>query len=311
MLADPSNNKKEPVQNKQRLIDLQEQEQQQQYTIHNLPNELHGLSLSFLGAGHFRYGPFACKMLLKAYLATVSDKKITSGERVTLSISCAKKFFDDMNIPDDIETMEQHELEQLDQKISFFCNKAAKYGHLEVMKWGQKWLKERGCPFPLHHRTCRLAAGGGHLPIIEWLRENECLWDLNTCSSAARYGHLSTLKWARESGCPWDLNTCSYAARYGHLSILKWARENGCPWDSNTCSSAARYGHLSDLQWARENGCPWDSNTCSSAARCGHLSILKWARENGCPWDKLTCSSAARNGHLSILKWARENGCPA
>ena len=104
-MEDPSNNNKiEPVQKKIRLIDVQEQQeqqqQQQQYTIHNLHADLLGLSLSFLGVGHFRYGPLACKMLLEPYLATVSDdKKITSGESITLSISCAKKYFDDMNLP--------------------------------------------------------------------------------------------------------------------------------------------------------------------------------------------------------------------
>jgi len=65
---------------------VQEQKQQQQYMIYNLPTAVHGLSLSFIGVGHFRYGPFACKMLLKAYLASVSDEKITSAENVTLSI---------------------------------------------------------------------------------------------------------------------------------------------------------------------------------------------------------------------------------
>ena len=82
-------------------------------------------------------------------------------------------------------------------------------------------------------------------------------WDEATCTYAAEGGHLPVLQWARQNGCPWDTRTCSSAAYGGHLSVLQWARQNDCPWDAKTCSSAAYEGHLSVLQWARQNGCPW------------------------------------------------------
>lgn len=40
---------------------------------------------------------------------------------------------------------------------------------------------------------CTLAAKGGHLEILKWLRERECYWDQDTCSGAAEGGHLETL----------------------------------------------------------------------------------------------------------------------
>jgi len=46
---------------------------------------------------------------------------------------------------------------------------------------------------------------------------------------AAGGGHLEILQWAREYGCPWDEGTCYNAARGGHLEALKWLRDNGCP----------------------------------------------------------------------------------
>ena len=46
---------------------------------------------------------------------------------------------------------------------------------------------------------------------------------------AAGGGHLEVLKWGRENGCPWDKDTCACAAIGGHLEVLKWLRENGCP----------------------------------------------------------------------------------
>jgi hypothetical protein len=38
-----------------------------------------------------------------------------------------------------------------------------------------------------------------------------------TCAFAAGGGHLEVLTWAREQGCPWNELTCSYAAKGGHL----------------------------------------------------------------------------------------------
>ena len=65
-------------------------------TIQALPLDLLRICQSFLGVGHFRYGPLACKMLLKAYQDSVSDEKITTAERVTASISCAKKYMQEL-----------------------------------------------------------------------------------------------------------------------------------------------------------------------------------------------------------------------
>jgi len=280
-MKDPSSNNKEPVQKKKRRrrIDMQEQQeqQQQQYTIHNLHPELIGLSLSFLGVGHFRYGPLACKMLLKPYLATVSnDEKITSGESITLSISCAKKYFDDMNIPDGtrIQNMEKQEWdkeEELERKLLFFWNNAAKYGRLEVMEWGHQ-------------------QGYSHVWKY-WLEKRD--WD----------------EWYDEDD---DVSPYANAVKYGQLDALKWLKERGCPFPSCNliCKLAAESGHLPILQWLRETGTPWDADTCSSAAKKGHFSILKWARENGCPWDEVTYRKAQRSANPAIIEYVIAQGCP-
>ena len=153
-----------------------------------------------------------------------------------------------------------------------------------------KWAIEQGCPREEDRVVCALAARGGHLDTLQWLRASGFEWDCRTCSFAAEGGHLDVLKWLRANGCPWDEDTCSYAALGGHLDVLKWLRANGCPWDEGTCSYAAIRGPLDVLKWARANGCPWNEDTCSCAAGGGHLDVLKWARANGCEWDVLTCA---------------------
>ena len=63
------------------------------------------------------------------------------------------------------------------------------------------WAYANGCPFNME--TCHMAAGGGHLPLLQWLRANGCLWDETTCYEAAGGGHLGVLQWARTNGCLW------------------------------------------------------------------------------------------------------------
>jgi len=243
-------------------------------------------------------------MLLKPYLATVSnDEKITSGESITLTISCAKKYFDDMNIPDGtrMQTMEKQEWDkerELEQKLAFFWSNAAKYGRLEVMEWGFQQGYSHVWKYWLETRDWD-----------EWYDEDD---DVSPYANAVKYGQLDALKWLKERGCPFPSCNliCKLAAESGHLPILQWLRETGTPWDADTCSSAAKKGHFSILKWARENGCPWDKYTCQAAAIHVHLSILKWARENGCPWDEVTYRKAQRSANPAILEYVIAQGCP-
>ena len=106
--------------------------------------------------------------------------------------------------------------------------------------------------------------------MLQWAREEGCLWNHLTCTNAASCGHLHVLQWARENGCEWREWTCASAARGGHLH----ARLNGCPWDEQVC----------ELQWLRANCCPWNLEDVRRAAEHnGHLHVVEWARAIGCP----------------------------
>ena len=48
------------------------------------------------------------------------------------------------------------------------------------------------------------AAGGGHLELLKWLRENDAPWDEGVYTNAASGGHSEVLKWARENGAPYN-----------------------------------------------------------------------------------------------------------
>ncbi len=196
------------------------------------------------------------------------------------------------------------------------CAVAAAGGQLAVLRWLRDggWPYEPGCPWD--SETCNWAAGGGHFELLRWAQINGCPWTEKTFAIAARGGNLEMLQWMRANGCPWSVNACVSAAEGGHLRCLKWlrcAKTHGgdvCPWDPLVCERAARAGHLDVLVWARENGCPWDSGTCSAAAKHGRLPVLQWAIANWAPWGSSLYARAAKANQLEVLRWAFDNGCP-
>ena len=178
---------------------------------------------------------------------------------------------------------------------------AAHEGYLDVLETYWSDLPEVKKKLLMDKRTCALAAEGGHLETLQWLRSQRCAWDEDTCTWAASYGRLKCLQWARSEGCPWDESTCNYAADRGHLEVLRWAKDNGCPWyEAHICNRAAQNGHLSVLKYARSQDCSWDEATTYYAASGGHLDMLRWLRFEGCPWNKEGCR---RIGTPDIKRW--------
>ena len=90
-------------------------------TIYNLPLDILGLCHSFLGVGHFAFIAPVCKIFKQAYLSNPGHDKVTSGESITSSISCARKYL-------------ENERTGRKQK-AFFWYHAARYGCLDVLEW--------------------------------------------------------------------------------------------------------------------------------------------------------------------------------
>jgi hypothetical protein len=71
-----------------------------------------------------------------------------------------------------------------------------------------------------------IAAFGGHLDVLRWLRakEGRCSWTPNVCMRAVEQGHLHVLEWLRggSSPFPWDEQSC--AAAGGRVEVLQWLR---------------------------------------------------------------------------------------
>jgi hypothetical protein len=87
-----------------------------------------------------------------------------------------------------------------------------------------------------------------------WARAEGCPWDEKTCKKAARGGHLHLLQWARAQGCPWDKQLGWAAAASGRLDVLDWVMTQGYPWDPERMWTAAA--------WSGRPGVIWWSLAC-------------------------------------------------
>jgi len=175
---------------------------------------------------------------------------------------------------------------------------AAARGQLPLLKW----LRAKGCPCdpetlaeggcPCNQETAIAAAGGGHLPTLQWLM------DQSTANSRRMY-----------------VDRCiGPAALHGHMDILRWLHAD--PWSmdagnvrgNHACAEAARGGHLPALQFLRRKGHPWNSQTLAHAARRGDVPMLDWLEAEGCLrrggiMATSVFEAAASGGHLATIQW--------
>ena len=113
-----------------------------------------------------------------------------------------------------------------------------------------KWALVEGCPRKRGDGfTMALAAARyGHAELVKWLcGEGGFAMDEYVMAMAAYGGNLRVVQWLRGKGCPWDFYTCYWAVHKGHVEVLRWARENGCPWDTSTRNQAAQLGYTDNL----------------------------------------------------------------
>ena len=88
-----------------------------------------------------------------------------------------------------------------------------------------QWARER-VPVGLVHVHVR--GGGGHLEVLQWLRQNGAR---GTRGRARPWHREATWRCfsGRVDGCPWNKETRLAAVGAGHMEVHEWARRNGCP----------------------------------------------------------------------------------
>ena len=218
------------------------------------------------------------------------------------------------------------------------CNNAIKKGNIEIIKWGLSHGYE------ITTDTYSDYISGGHIHVLEWLKENNYINGRNPELSrrAAFAGNLEVFKWAKSNNFLINPDVQQIAIQFGYFDFYNWANQNKCGYTINSiyhfamlhadkhkmenkmksmseknlliylklCYASAWNGKLSMLKLLREKGYEWDSDVCYRAVKNGHLKYLKWAHENGCEWNATVCAATATYNNIEILKWLRKNGCP-
>ena len=110
--------------------------------------------------------------------------------------------------------------------MSATIEKAAQYGHLELVRW--LWAEEGRVPRD-EAATAAAAAFGGHTEVLSWLWEQGCEEDEMTCAGAAAGGHLVLLQWLRVIGYEWDERLCLWCEDEDAFETFVWAKNEGCP----------------------------------------------------------------------------------
>lgn len=202
--------------------------------------------------------------------------------------------------------------------------------HLEAAKF----VREK-YHLPIDDWTHHVAALGGSIETLEWLKSLGCPGDDSVCTSSAMNGHLKAIKWAirQKYDCDFEL-VMEEAAKGGHMHILlwmrkhyflgasatkgavvgekievlKWLREMKVPFHKSVCEWAVWRQNLEILIWLVKNGAFKDPNACIVAAKCPSTEILKCLIDNRFPYESIALYHAAKNARQTKnVKWIQEN----
>jgi hypothetical protein len=111
----------------------------------------------------------------------------------------------------------------------------------------------RGIDVPVDSYEMMMAAAWGHEGLIQMAHAQGVAWGEHITAHAARGGHLRVLQLLRQYGCPWSERTV-YVSMREHPKIAVWALDNGAPVTPNCTAAAFHYGCLPVIQWLRDHG---------------------------------------------------------
>jgi hypothetical protein len=167
----------------------------------------------------------------------------------------------------------------------YFCFRVALTNKLELLKWARE---EKKCDW--NELTIMTAASQGNLEMVKYCVANECPIDVEACALAADGGQLECLKYLREEAkAPWDSSTAEWAAQNGHLHILEYLVESKYDeYDGDACEFAAGEGHVDCLKYLHETAkAPWDYRAVREAHKENQTECVQYLLDNNCPlpWD--------------------------
>ena len=113
-------------------------------------------------------------------------------------------------------------------------------------------VADGGCPQEV--TAFEIAAGRGHLEVVEYLHDNGWPRSALAFVDAAAGGHIAMIKYLHSLGGDWGLDALSIAvevaAAGGHLEVVVFLVGYGYPYSAEVVFAAAvKFGWLEDIQY--------------------------------------------------------------
>ncbi len=128
------------------------------------------------------------------------------------------------------------------------------------------------------------AAGGGHLPAVQWLRDQCCPWSSTALTAAAAGGHGEVVGWLAGAGCPLIGEALEAAVRGHHGAVVQQLLSLRCAVSTKAYELAASTGRVDLLQLLLDQGPKKDGMW---QPRFDTGSQLLAAAAEGCSLDQL------------------------
>lgn len=211
---------------------------------------------------------------------------------------------------------------------------AAGEGHIETVRW----LMENGAP--IDQEAVKLAAAGGHVPMLVDLLDKGVVWTRNTWRAMYNYLRrdykrakpipLPTLRFVVTTQRYWHRRQAWVnAVTTGHVEAVEWllgqepdvapywGRDDDIDHDPDSPPFAEEYeglevaayrGHTGMLACAHRNGATLTEDLCVHAAGGGHFETIKWLHAHGAPTSREAVYEAAGRGDMEMLTFMHAHG---
>jgi hypothetical protein len=149
------------------------------------------------------------------------------------------------------------------------------------------------------------------------------------CNNAAYYGKVGLLQFLRRNNCQWQVESVlSNASKSGSLPMLQWLARVTKSWSKDTMvnmlNDAASSDQLAAVKWLQARAAAWLDAFASEymsmsdeiVRQCWSVSAVQWAVASGSGWRKWKCDDYAADkyemycsGHMPMAVLAHAIIC--
>jgi hypothetical protein len=187
-------------------------------------------------------------------------------------------------------------------------NNAARFGHLEVVKWLHKYRKGG-----FETEVMENAVSSGYLEVVHYVRsmvgDTPFLIRARLVSKIIEQGHLEILMWLHEQKSE-HVEFPQNVDFTNNLEVMKFIHNNRTEVKfSNAINHASRAGNFEMVKWLHENRTEKFYGVLEGAVFSGRMDILEWLHNNletrheiGLPME-----AAVGKGDKEMLMWLHKN----